>query len=215
MPHGPRRMPAAVSPGRPRSESAGSEPPAGRGTVRTGWPRRSRARTSEGGGGDGDGFGPSHLRLAPSGREGIATPRPGPVRAAGCRRWRVADPVRVTCGLHRPGGRGVATPRPGPMRAAGRRRYPSAGPVRVACGLHRPGGRALPLPGPGRWGRRVAGVGATVSPSTRWLRRRRLESDGYPERRVDPSILAYLPSRRRPHPKSVNQRLRFNRMIPL
>jgi len=29
-----------------------------------------------------------------------------------------------------------------------------------------------------------------VSPSTRWLRRRRLESDGYPDRRVAPSILA-------------------------
>ena len=29
-----------------------------------------------------------------------------------------------------------------------------------------------------------------MSPTTRWLRLRRLESDGYPERRVDPSILA-------------------------
>ena len=29
-----------------------------------------------------------------------------------------------------------------------------------------------------------------MSQSTRWLRRRRLESDGYPERRIDPSILA-------------------------
>ena len=42
-------------------------------------------------------------------------------------------------------------------------------------------------------------MGATVSPSTRWLRRRRLESDGYPERRVDPSILALsFPGPRRP-----------------
>ena len=29
-----------------------------------------------------------------------------------------------------------------------------------------------------------------MSPSTRWRRRRRLESGVYPERRVDPSILA-------------------------
>ena len=29
-----------------------------------------------------------------------------------------------------------------------------------------------------------------MSLPTRWLRRRRLESDRYPERRVDPSILA-------------------------
>ena len=36
-------------------------------------------------------------------------------------------------------------------------------------------------------GRRVGAVG---SPPNRWLRRQRLESDGYPERRVDPSILA-------------------------
>ena len=35
-----------------------------------------------------------------------------------------------------------------------------------------------------------AGVEVAVSPSTRWLRRRRLESDGYPDRRVAPSILA-------------------------
>ena len=33
------------------------------------------------------------------------------------------------------------------------------------------------------------------SPSNRWLRRQRLESGGYPERRVDPSILADLTRR--------------------
>ena len=38
-------------------------------------------------------------------------------------------------------------------------------------------------------GRRVGAVG---SPSNRRLRRQRLESDGYPERRVDPSILAII-----------------------
>ena len=79
-------------------------------TVRAGGHRHSPARADEGGGGDGAGCDPSHLLLAPSWREGIATPRPGPMRAAGA-----AAPVaiRVTCGLHRPGGRASPLPCPG------------------------------------------------------------------------------------------------------
>ena len=150
-PIGTGREAAAMPPSRPtRSESAGDKPTTGRSTVRAGWLCRSRARTSEGGGSDGAGCDPSHLRLAPSGREDTVAPLPGPVGAAGRRRWRSAGSRPSHLHLAPSGRGGTATPRPGQVRAAGPRGCAPRAPVVVTHWWHSPGGAALPLPGPGR-----------------------------------------------------------------
>ena len=191
VPIGDGREAAAVRPSRPaRIESASGRPTVGLSTVRAGWHYRSRARTSEGGGfavagprsespaactvrtgrhghsparTGGGGGSPSAVGHGPhsespaactvrAGRHGHSPVRVG--EGGGSPRLRATGPSR-SHPLVAPSGRGgTATPRPGPMRTAGRR------------------------------------VGARGSPSNRWLRRQRLESCGYPERRVDPSILA-------------------------
>ena len=126
-----------------------------RGTVRAGWHCRSQARASEGGGSDDDG--PRSESPVP------CTVRAGgqshsPARAdegGGLPSRRGADLVRVTCGLHRPGGRTMSLPGPGRWgRRAGAR----------ACTV-RAGGHGRSRPGPMRTaGRRRRSDGESVHP---------------------------------------------------
>ena len=82
----------------------------------------------------------------------------------------------------------MAGPRPGQVRAAGSPSSAGHGPQSespiggtVRAGWH---GQSPALADEGG-----ECVGVVVSPSTRWLLRLRLESDGYLERGIDPSIL--------------------------
>ena len=97
------------------------------------------------------GLGPSHLRLAPSGRGGTANSRPGLVRAVGpplATRLGPQSESPASCTVR--AGRNGESPAlagEGSGAAAG---YVPRAPVRVACVLHRPGGAAGQDPGPGR-----------------------------------------------------------------
>ena len=113
---GQSRSPARAGEGGgppPAARARNPESPALRGTVRAGWHCRPQARADEGGGSDG--VGPrSESPAACTARAGGQCRSPARAgEGGGLPSRRRADLVRVTCGLHRPGGKTMSLPGPG------------------------------------------------------------------------------------------------------